>query len=102
MAKTLRPPHLAGLRDYDILERIAEDEAIDAVEADYEDEIRLIARQSRESVRRVRAQLEKNDLMRETLGEHIFGHFVAAKRAEWDSYIRHVSPWEIERYLNTY
>jgi glutamine synthetase len=47
-------------------------------------------------------ELEKNDLMRETLGDHIFDHFVAAKRAEWDSYIRHVSPWEIERYLNTY
>jgi glutamine synthetase len=47
-------------------------------------------------------ELEKNDLMRETLGEHIFDHFVAAKREEWDSYIRHVSPWEIDRYLNTY
>lgn len=39
--------------------------------------------------------------MRDALGENIFGHFVAAKRAEWDSYIRHVSPWEIGRYLNT-
>ena len=40
--------------------------------------------------------------MRDALGEHIFDHFVTAKREEWDSYIRHVSPWEIERYLNTY
>jgi glutamine synthetase len=47
-------------------------------------------------------ELEKSALMRETLGDHIFDHFLAAKRAEWDSYIRHVSPWEIERYLNTY
>jgi glutamine synthetase len=47
-------------------------------------------------------ELEKSDLMRETLGDHIFDHFLAAKRAEWDNYIRHVSPWEIERYLNTY
>ena len=39
--------------------------------------------------------------MRDTLGDHIFDHFLAAKRAEWDSYIRHVSPWEIDRYLNT-
>jgi len=46
--------------------------------------------------------LEKSDLMRETLGDHIFDHFVAAKREEWDSYIRHVSPWEIDRYLNAY
>jgi glutamine synthetase len=47
-------------------------------------------------------QLEKSDLMRETLGDHIFDHFLAAKREEWDSYIRHVSPWEIDRYLNAY
>ena len=47
-------------------------------------------------------QLEKSDLMRDTLGDHIFDHFLAAKREEWDSYIRHVSPWEIERYLNAY
>jgi glutamine synthetase len=47
-------------------------------------------------------ELEKSDLMRETLGDHIFDHFIAAKRTEWDTYIRHVSPWEIERYLNTY
>ena len=47
-------------------------------------------------------EFEKSDLMRDTLGEHIVDHFIAAKRAEWDGYIRHVSPWEIDRYLNTY
>jgi glutamine synthetase len=47
-------------------------------------------------------ELEKDDLVRETLGAHLFEHFVAAKREEWDDYIRHVSPWEVERYLNAY
>ncbi len=47
-------------------------------------------------------ELEKSDLMRETLGDHIVDHFLAAKRTEWDGYIRHVSRWEIDRYLNTY
>jgi len=47
-------------------------------------------------------EFERSELMRETLGDHLVDHFLAAKRAEWDSYIRHVSPWEIERYLNTY
>jgi len=46
--------------------------------------------------------LEKDDLVRECLGEHIFNNFVEAKRAEWDEYIRHVSPWETDRYLKTY
>jgi glutamine synthetase len=47
-------------------------------------------------------ELEKSQLMRETLGDHIFDHFLTAKRAEWDGYIRHVSPWEIDRYLSVY
>src|SRR6187401_3372079 len=47
-------------------------------------------------------ELEKSDLMRDTLGAHIFDQFLTAKRAEWDGYIRHVSPWEIDRYLGTY
>jgi glutamine synthetase len=47
-------------------------------------------------------ELEKDDLIRETLGDHIFNHFVEAKREEWFDYIRHVSPWEVERYLSAY
>jgi glutamine synthetase len=47
-------------------------------------------------------ELEKDDLVRETLGEHLFEHFVAAKREEWFDYIRQVSPWEVERYLTVY
>ncbi len=47
-------------------------------------------------------ELEKDDLVRETLGEHLFEHFVAAKREEWHDYIRHVSPWEVGRYLGMY
>ena len=47
-------------------------------------------------------ELEKDDLVRDTLGEHLFEHFVTAKREEWLDYIKHVSPWEIERYLGMY
>jgi glutamine synthetase len=47
-------------------------------------------------------EFEKDDLVRETLGEHIFQHFLEAKREEWADYIRHVSPWEMERYLGVY
>jgi glutamine synthetase len=47
-------------------------------------------------------ELEKSALMRDTLGDHLFNHFLTAKRTEWDSYLRQVSAWEIERYLNTY
>jgi len=47
-------------------------------------------------------ELAKSSLVRETLGDHVFDHFLAAKREEWADYMRHVSPWEVERYLKTY
>ena len=47
-------------------------------------------------------ELEKDDLVRDTLGDHLFGHFLEAKREEWHDYIRHVSPWETDRYLGVY
>jgi glutamine synthetase len=47
-------------------------------------------------------EFEKDRLMRETLGDHLFQHFLAAKREEWHDYIRHVSPWEVDRYLELY
>lgn len=52
-----------ALKEHFILERIAEDEKFDVDEGDYDKEIFLIAAQSGESPRRVRAQLEKRGLM---------------------------------------
>ena len=46
--------------------------------------------------------MEKDDLVLDTLGEHIVRHFVEAKRDEWFEYIKHVSPWEVDRYLGVY
>jgi trigger factor len=53
----------AALKEHFILERIAEEEKIDVDDGDYDKEIFLIAAQSGESPRRVRAQLEKRGLM---------------------------------------
>ncbi len=58
MARTAR-----ALKEHFILERIAEEEEIEVAEEDYEAEIRLIAAQSGESPRRVRARLEKSGSM---------------------------------------
>ena len=52
-----------ALKEHFILERIAEDEKIEAEPNDYDMEIALIAAQSGENPRRVRARLEKQDLM---------------------------------------
>ena len=52
-----------ALKEHFILERIAEDQEIDADEGDYESEIAVIARQTNDSPRRVRARLEKSGSM---------------------------------------
>ena len=52
-----------SLKEHFILERIAEDEKIEDAGEDYDTEVSLIARQSGESPRRIRAQIEKRGLM---------------------------------------
>ena len=43
--------------------------------------------------------MEESELVRNVLGEHIFEWFLRNKREEWETYQRHVTPYEIERYL---
>jgi glutamine synthetase len=44
-------------------------------------------------------EVEQSPLVRETLGDHIFGKLLANKKIEWDRYRIHVSKYEVERYL---
>ena len=44
-------------------------------------------------------RIASSELMKQTLGEHIHSYLVETKRAEWMDYLRHVSAWELERYL---
>jgi glutamine synthetase len=46
--------------------------------------------------------LEKDKVVRNALGEHIYTMFLEAKRAEWREYTSQVSPWERDRYLVQY
>ncbi|CAB4700503.1 MAG: glutamine synthetase [Actinobacteria bacterium] len=45
------------------------------------------------------AAMEKSELVAETLGEHVFDHFLRNKRAEWAEYRRQVTAFELDRYL---
>jgi glutamine synthetase len=47
-------------------------------------------------------QLEKDDVVKDALGPHLTERFLEAKRKEVEEYNRHVSTWEIERYLGSY
>ena len=44
-------------------------------------------------------EMEKSQLVKNTLGEHIFQKFIANKKNEWDEYRTHVSQFELDRYL---
>jgi len=44
-------------------------------------------------------EVSGSELVRETLGDHIFNKFVENKKREWDQFRTHVSRFEISRYL---
>jgi glutamine synthetase len=46
--------------------------------------------------------LEKDAVLREAMGEHIFTHFLYNKRTEWAEYIKEIHQWELDRYLDRY
>ncbi|MGQ9630140.1 MAG: type I glutamate--ammonia ligase [bacterium] len=45
------------------------------------------------------ALTERSELVRETLGDHVFKRFISLKKEEWDEYRIQVSRYELERYL---
>lgn len=46
--------------------------------------------------------MEKSQVAKDALGEHIFNEFISAKKHEWDEYRIAVSPWEIDKYMINY
>ena len=47
-------------------------------------------------------EMEKDNLIKETLGVHIFEKYRKAKLQEWNEYCLSVSQWEIDKYLPAY
>ena len=43
--------------------------------------------------------MERSELVRETLGEHVFEYVLRNKRAEWNDYRHQISAYELDRYL---
>jgi len=44
-------------------------------------------------------EMEKSELMRETLGNHIYNKVIENKKIEWDRFRTHVSDYELNQYL---
>lgn len=47
-------------------------------------------------------ELEKDTLMKETLGDHVLVQYTTGKRKEWEEYSTRVSSWECDKYLAAY
>ncbi|WP_157087628.1 type I glutamate--ammonia ligase [Oceanobacillus damuensis] len=47
-------------------------------------------------------ELQKDEVLVNALGEHLFEHFMEAKEMEWDNFRTAVHPWEREQYLTFY
>ncbi|MBU9714460.1 type I glutamate--ammonia ligase [Evansella tamaricis] len=47
-------------------------------------------------------ELRTNEVITESLGEHVLEHFIEAKEIEWDMFRTQVHPWEREQYMTVY
>lgn len=47
-------------------------------------------------------ELKKDEVIVNSLGGHLFEHFIEAKEIEWDMFRTSVHPWEREQYLTMY
>ncbi|GAW91961.1 type I glutamate--ammonia ligase [Calderihabitans maritimus] len=47
-------------------------------------------------------ELEKDEVIKSALGEHVYSRFMEAKRIEWDNYRKQVHQWEIDQYLTKF
>lgn len=44
----------------------------------------------------------ESELVKNTLGEHVFSTFVRSKESEWNEYTASVTDWEVEKYMELY
>jgi len=47
-------------------------------------------------------EMEKSEMVRQVLGDHIFTKYIEAKKKEWDQYRTKISQWELDQYLTKY
>jgi glutamine synthetase len=43
--------------------------------------------------------MQDSELVKDTLGNHIFENFLYVKKEEWETYRKQVTPWEVKKYL---
>ena len=91
----------AGMRGVDEGYELPDEADANLFEADDEMLEKLGVAQLPQSLNDALIAMEGSDLVRETLGEHIYGWFLRNKRSEWMAYKTQVTPFETDRYLRS-
>ena len=60
--------------------------------------VRMLPLNMYEAIRRA----EKDRIVKDVLGVHIFDRYITAKKGEWAEYSQRISNWEIDKYLLKY
>ena len=47
-------------------------------------------------------ELQKDQLLRDALGDHVSSYYIQGKKKEWYEYKTRVSSWEREKYITLY
>ncbi|MCR3920989.1 MAG: type I glutamate--ammonia ligase [Firmicutes bacterium] len=83
----ITPPAPVDLNIYDMTAQERADHGIDTLPMDLGEAIH---------------ELSQNDLIKSTLGDHIYGRFLEAKTIEWNRYRMQVHQWELDNYLTIF
>ncbi|NLZ94112.1 MAG: type I glutamate--ammonia ligase [Firmicutes bacterium] len=83
----IEPPEPVDLNIYDMTKQERKKIGIDCLPSDLGEALH---------------ELSQNEVIKETLGEHIYSRFMEAKSIEWDRYRKQVHKWELDNYLTIY
>lgn len=83
----LTPPPAVSANIYDICEEERRSQEIESLPKDLEGAV---------------AEMKADPLLREVLGDHVYGKYVEAKEEEWHEFSTTVTEWELNQYLNKF
>lgn len=75
---------------------------INVYELDYNSMKKLKIEQLPSNLYEAITEMQKDNLVKETLGEHIYQNFINAKIKEWKDYSTEVTEWEMQKYFALY
>ena len=85
--KKLNPPHPVDKNIYELDEEKRRQLSIDSLP---------------ESIAEAIDYLNKDELIKKSIGSHACKIYMEAKKLEWDEYKNKITPWEIEQYLTKF